>query len=91
MHDNESVNKMSLHNLATVFGPTVVRPPLMVGSMDQAELLATGTVDVMAQAGIVHFFLNRRANGEPVQVFRWKEPVDNKSSSISVKKVMEAK
>lgn len=26
MTENESVNKMSLHNLATVFGPTLLRP-----------------------------------------------------------------
>ena len=24
--ENESINKMSLHNLATVFGPTLLRP-----------------------------------------------------------------
>lgn len=26
MADKESLNKMSLHNLATVFGPTLLRP-----------------------------------------------------------------
>ncbi|KAF2368908.1 Dbl (DH) domain [Trinorchestia longiramus] len=63
----ESVNKMTLHNLATVFGPTVVRPAAPESTSDPAQLLAAGTVDVMAQAGILHFFLDRRARGEPIQ------------------------
>lgn len=67
MHDLESINKMTLHNLATVFGPTLVRPAAQIGTPDPAELLAAGTVDVMAQAGILHFFLNRRAHKEPIQ------------------------
>ena len=75
---HEAVNKMSLHNLATVFGPTMLHG----GSEDKAGsggggkksgssrdmMLATGTVDVMAQAGILHFFLSRRAKGEPIQI-----------------------
>ncbi len=73
----EAQNKMSLHNLATVFGPTMLHPgeiekgankrgqKTSVSSMDS---LATGTVDVMAQAGILHFFISRRARGEPIQI-----------------------
>ncbi|KAB7505049.1 Active breakpoint cluster region-related protein, partial [Armadillidium nasatum] len=65
-HDN--LNKMSLHNLATVFGPTVLRPALKTKTPTQEELLTASTVDVMAQAGILHFFLKRRSNEEPIQV-----------------------
>ena len=32
------------------------------------EVLASSTVDVMAQSGILHFFLSRRARGEPIQI-----------------------
>ena len=62
----EAQNKMSLHNLATVFGPTM----LHAGPHDKksVDLLATSTVDVMAQSGILHFFLSRRARGEPIQI-----------------------
>ncbi len=61
----EQQNKMSLHNLATVFGPTM----LHAGKSDTASKeLTTGTVDVMAQAGILHFFISRRARGEPIQI-----------------------
>lgn len=54
-HENE--NKMSLHNLATVFGPTLLRPGGKTDNTKQKDLLATGTVDVMAQAGILYCFL----------------------------------
>ncbi|KAK5640428.1 hypothetical protein RI129_011239 [Pyrocoelia pectoralis] len=54
-HENE--NKMSLHNLATVFGPTLLRPGGKSDSNKQKDLLATGTVDVMAQAGILYCYL----------------------------------
>ncbi|XP_043192657.1 active breakpoint cluster region-related protein-like [Amphibalanus amphitrite] len=64
----EVFNKMSLHNLATVFGPTLLRPGPQADSAVQPDLLAAGTVDVMAQAGILYFFLQRRSNGEPIQV-----------------------
>ena len=63
----EGQNKMSLHNLATVFGPTM----LHAGSERDkkgAELLTTSTVDVMAQSGILHYFLQRRSRGEPIQI-----------------------
>lgn len=68
VHEMEHYNKMSLHNLATVFGPTLLRPGAKPGNPSPAEKLAAGTVDVMAQAGILHFFLTRRANREPIQV-----------------------
>lgn len=54
-HENE--NKMSLHNLATVFGPTLLRPGGKSDNNKQRDLLATGTVDVMAQAGILYCYL----------------------------------
>ena len=70
----EHQNKMSLHNLATVFGPTILHASEnhqgkknSTSSKDPNQL-ATGTVDVMAQAGILHFFLGRRARGEPIQI-----------------------
>lgn len=47
---------MSLHNLATVFGPTLLRPA-MKQDLKQKDLLAAGTVDVMAQAGILYCYL----------------------------------
>lgn len=58
VNKHEAQNKMSLHNLATVFGPTLLRP----GTSNRIDAksrdpLAAGTVDVMAQAGILYCFL----------------------------------
>jgi hypothetical protein len=67
----EPQNKMSLHNLATVFGPTMLHSgDHNIAKKGNAgkDQLTTGTVDVMAQAGILHFFLTRRARGEPIQI-----------------------
>lgn len=63
VHAYEDDNKMSLHNLATVFGPTLLRPAATKpdsakkDSQKHGESLATGTVDVMAQAGILYCYL----------------------------------
>lgn len=63
MHAYEDDNKMSLHNLATVFGPTLLRPAISKvdgtkkDGQKHRESLATGTVDVMAQAGILYCYL----------------------------------
>ena len=66
----EQQNKMSLHNLATVFGPTMLHSGSERDKKknDRESQFTTGTVDVMAQAGILHFFLSRRARGESIQV-----------------------
>lgn len=50
VNQHEGENKMSLHNLATVFGPTLLRPASAGGASKQrTDLLAAGTVDAMAQ------------------------------------------
>lgn len=55
---------MSLQNIATVFGPTMIRPaPSNVGT-SPADQFTAGTIDVMAQAGILYFFLRRKVNPE---------------------------
>ncbi|XP_012156415.1 active breakpoint cluster region-related protein isoform X2 [Ceratitis capitata] len=58
VHHQETDNKMSLHNLAMVFGPTLLRPGQTQAK--QKDLLASSTVDVMAQAGILYCFLQAR-------------------------------
>lgn len=60
MNQFESENKMSLHNLATVFGPTLLRPGARADPK-QKEKLADCTVDVMTQAGILYCFLQQKA------------------------------
>ncbi|XP_017114168.1 active breakpoint cluster region-related protein isoform X1 [Drosophila elegans] len=58
VHEKEADNKMSLHNLAMVFGPTLLRPGQT--QVKQKDPLAASTVDVMAQAGILYCFLQAR-------------------------------
>lgn len=62
VNQNEGDNKMSLHNLATVFGPTLLRPSSQgpAGAKAKADPLAAGTVDAMAQAGILYCLLQQR-------------------------------
>ncbi|GBP69338.1 Breakpoint cluster region protein [Eumeta japonica] len=61
VNQHEAENKMSLHNLATVFGPTLLRPSSAgAGSKQRADQLAAGTVDAMAQAGILYCLLQQR-------------------------------
>lgn len=42
--------QMSINNLATVFGPTLIRPNAGTTGNHDKDLLTCGTVDVMAQA-----------------------------------------
>ncbi|XP_070506398.1 active breakpoint cluster region-related protein isoform X2 [Chironomus tepperi] len=58
VNHHEAENKMSLHNLAMVFGPTLLRPGPT--SSKQKDLLESSTVDVMAQAGILYCFLQAK-------------------------------
>lgn len=58
VNHHEGENKMSLHNLAMVFGPTLLRPGPQ--SSKQKDLLESSTVDVMAQAGILYCFLQAK-------------------------------
>ncbi|XP_073956741.1 rho GTPase activating protein at 1A isoform X1 [Choristoneura fumiferana] len=61
VNQHEADNKMSLHNLATVFGPTLLRPGgAAAGAKARTDLLAAGTVDAMAQAGILYCLLQQR-------------------------------
>jgi active breakpoint cluster region-related protein len=63
INQQEHLNKMSLHNLATVFGPTLLRP-CSNSNAHHRDPLAAGTVDVMAQAGILYQYLQCFVSGE---------------------------
>lgn len=86
----EEENKMSLNNLATVFGPTMLKTNTSASNKDKhsnaanagpssqplgnpanpnysliinSDLFTASTIDVMAQADIVYFFLRRKHQG----------------------------
>ncbi|XP_045772789.1 active breakpoint cluster region-related protein isoform X2 [Maniola jurtina] len=69
VNQHESENKMSLHNLATVFGPTLLRPSAQGGKL-RADQLAAGTVDAMAQAGILYTLLQQRHLAQQLSAHR---------------------
>lgn len=54
MSEHQEQNKMGQNNLATVFGPNVLRPSS--ADTDPTDL-AKGTLDVMSQVGIFLWFL----------------------------------
>uniref|UniRef100_A0A3Q2EAH0 BCR activator of RhoGEF and GTPase n=1 Tax=Cyprinodon variegatus TaxID=28743 RepID=A0A3Q2EAH0_CYPVA len=59
--ENESVNKMSLHNLATVFGPTLLRPSekdsKIPSSSQPISMNDCWSLEVMAQVQVLLYFL----------------------------------
>jgi len=85
----EESNKMSLNNLATIFGPTMLRTNSSNNSSSKnanvnaantpqgqpsgansnfasfvnTDLFTASTIDVMAQADILYFFLRRKSEG----------------------------
>ena len=58
----EIENKMSLSNIATVFGPTLLHSD--VTSMTDP----CGILDINAQVGVLHFFLSRVARNIPIEL-----------------------
>uniref|UniRef100_H3DQD8 BCR activator of RhoGEF and GTPase n=1 Tax=Tetraodon nigroviridis TaxID=99883 RepID=H3DQD8_TETNG len=60
--EKESINKMSLHNLATVFGPTLLSPPEKETKVpaNPTQALSLGdswSLEVMAQVQVLLYFL----------------------------------
>uniref|UniRef100_A0A8C4EKX8 Breakpoint cluster region protein n=1 Tax=Dicentrarchus labrax TaxID=13489 RepID=A0A8C4EKX8_DICLA len=59
--ENESVNKMSLHNLATVFGPTLLRPSekdsKISNSSQPISMNDSWSLEVMSQVQVLLYFL----------------------------------
>ncbi|XP_075960545.1 breakpoint cluster region protein [Anarhichas minor] len=59
--ENESINKMSLHNLATVFGPTLLRPSekdsKISNSSQPISMNDCWSLEVMSQVQVLLYFL----------------------------------
>ncbi|KAL3063405.1 hypothetical protein OYC64_003051 [Pagothenia borchgrevinki] len=59
--ENEGVNKMSLHNLATVFGPTLLRPSekdsKLSSSSTPISMNDSWSLEVMCQVQVLLYFL----------------------------------
>nr|CAG4643078.1 EOG090X0302 [Ilyocryptus agilis] len=57
VNGREARNKMSLHNLATIFGPTLMRPaaPSQAAESENPDLLAIGTIDSKAGLSLLAY------------------------------------
>ncbi|XP_048751812.2 active breakpoint cluster region-related protein-like isoform X3 [Ostrea edulis] len=61
----ESKNKMSLSNLSTVFGPTLLHPA--VSDQQNPTQLMQDAQDVFLQAGVLYFLLQLAASGRNIR------------------------
>lgn len=62
----EAYNKMSLTNLATILGPNISKPPPEPANIGVTEPFSAVVIGSMSQAGILYFFLNRKASNLPL-------------------------
>ena len=60
-------NKMSINNLATVFGPTLLRPAIGEEEQSTMESFMAGARDAMMQSAVIVYYLNLRKDGETFQ------------------------
>ncbi|XP_060049313.1 breakpoint cluster region protein isoform X1 [Erinaceus europaeus] len=68
--EKETVNKMSLHNLATVFGPTLLRPSekeskLPANPSQPISMTDSWSLEVMSQVHVLLYFLQLEAIPAP--------------------------
>lgn len=55
---------MTLQNLATVFGPTLLRPAEnKTGKLSMDDLLSAGARDAMTQIGVLRYLLDLKLRG----------------------------
>ncbi|XP_057212546.1 PH_BCR_vertebrate and RhoGAP_Bcr domain-containing protein [Triplophysa rosa] len=68
--ENESINKMSFHNLATVFGPTLLRPSekdskIPANPTQPISMSDSWSLEVMSQVQVLLYFLQLEAIPTP--------------------------
>jgi len=60
-------NKMSLSNLATIFGPTLMHPAVKDSNMDPMVMMARAAKESSQQSEIVYYFLKLAASGKSLR------------------------
>jgi len=59
---------MSMHNICTVFGPTLLRPAFKESEpLSMEQLFTAGAQDAMMQTGILYFYLSNWHNRDSSQ------------------------
>ncbi|XP_048241269.1 breakpoint cluster region protein-like isoform X1 [Haliotis rufescens] len=64
---NVKENKMTIHNLATVLGPTLLAPAVKDTTTNPLEMMSKTTEQVMLQSAIVNYFLSLAAQGRSLR------------------------
>ncbi|KAL8574329.1 hypothetical protein ACOMHN_015860 [Nucella lapillus] len=59
----EAANKMSIHNLSTIFGPTLLAPAPEKMAVSVAELMSLGAEHCMKQSQVIHYYLGLLSRG----------------------------
>jgi len=92
----ESVNKMGINNLSTVFGPTVLRPSIHekennADNLRSGSTFDIGALDVMSQVSVFRFFLglNSSKTRLPEDDLELWQRLDYKKAAILQEKLME--
>ncbi|XP_069767686.1 active breakpoint cluster region-related protein-like [Narcine bancroftii] len=65
--EKEPVNKMSIHNLATVFGPTLLRPSGWEHKAPAHNMTEIWSLDVMAQVQVLLYYLQHPISASDLQ------------------------
>ena len=60
-------NKMSISNLSTIFGPTLLTPAVKEGSSDPMVQMARAAKDATVQSEVINFFLKLASSGKNIR------------------------
>jgi hypothetical protein len=58
---------MSIHNLSTIFGPTLLQPAAKNAATSMAEMMTVGAEQCMKQSAIVYYFLSLLVKGKSLR------------------------
>ncbi len=64
---NVGDNKMSVQNLATIFGPTLLAPACKETSNNPLEMMSKGAEQVMHQSSVVNYLLSLAVSGRSLR------------------------
>ena len=76
-------NKMSISNLATIFGPTLLHPAIKDSNVDPTILMVKAARDASLQSEILHFLIKLAASGKNIRKSASMSSESASSSSLS--------
>ena len=61
------MNKMSINNLATIFGPTLLHPAVKESDADPMLQIARAAHDASGQSEVIFYFIKLAASGKNIR------------------------